>query len=95
MSKGWKAKFDEMMVVAGLISPLATIPQIIKLYATHPQHASGQSLITWAVYTGISILWVIYGVTNRQLAVLVGNALGSVMYAIVVVGILTHAGLTF
>jgi len=84
-----------MMVVAGLISPLATIPQIVKLYATHTQHAAGQSLTTWAVYTAISVLWVIYGVINRQLAILVGNALGAIMYGIVAVGIVIHAGATF
>jgi MtN3 and saliva related transmembrane protein len=95
MKKGWKSKFDELMVVAGIISPLATIPQIIKLYATHTQHASGQSLITWTVYTVISFLWVIYGVMNRQLPILIGNALGTIVYSIVVMGILIHAGFTF
>ncbi len=95
MTKNWKTKFDEMMVVAGLISPLATIPQIVKLYATHTQHAVGQSLTTWTVYTAISVLWVVYGVVNRQLAILVGNCLGTIMYGIVVIGIVIHAGITF
>jgi MtN3 and saliva related transmembrane protein len=92
---GWKSKFNEMMVVAGLVSPIATIPQIVKLYATHTEHASGQSLTTWAVYTGIAVLWVIYGLINRQPAILIGNVLGAIMYGLVVLGILAHAGFTF
>jgi MtN3 and saliva related transmembrane protein len=94
-AKGWKGKFDEFMVFAGLVSPLATIPQIVKIYATHSQHASGQSLTTWTAYTVLSILWVVYGVINRQIAILVGNALGAIVYAIVVLGILIKAGITF
>jgi MtN3 and saliva related transmembrane protein len=95
MIKGWKYKFNELMVLAGVVSPVATIPQIVKLYGTHTQHASGQSLTTWAVYTGIAVLWVIYGVVNREPAILIGNFLGTIMYALVVMGILIHAGFTF
>jgi MtN3 and saliva related transmembrane protein len=95
VSKGWRSRFDEFMVVAGLVSPLATIPQIIKLYATHSQHASGQSLITWLVYTVIALLWVAYGAVKRELPILIGNGLGAIMYGMVVVGIVIHAGITF
>ena len=95
MIKGWKSKFNDLMVVAGMISPVATIPQIVKLYGTHTQHASGQSLTTRAVYTGIAGLWVIYGVVNREPAILIGNFLGTIMYGLVVMGILIHAGFTF
>ena len=91
----WKLEFDRFMVFAGLVSPLATIPQVIKLYATHTELAEGQSLTTWALYTIISMLWVAYGVINQQLAVLVGNALGAVIYAVMAIGILIHAGWTF
>src|SRR5262245_49663552 len=91
----WKAKFSDVMVVAGLVSPIATIPQIIKLYATHTQHAGGQSLITWSVYTGIAFLWVVYGIVNRELPVLVGNALGTILYALMAIGIVVYAGATF
>ncbi|MBL8905134.1 MAG: SemiSWEET transporter [Rhizobiales bacterium] len=91
----WKVEFDRFMVFAGLISPLATIPQIVKLYATHTELAAGQSLTTWALYTIIAALWAVYGIINRQLAVLVGNALGTLIYAIVAIGIVIHAGWTF
>jgi hypothetical protein len=32
---------------------------------------------------------------NRQPAILIGNALGTIMYGLVVFGIVVHAGLTF
>ena len=89
------ARFDRFMIVAGLISPIATIPQIIKLFLTHDEHASGQSLTTWMVYTVLAVLWAIYGVLNKQLAVLVGNAAGVILYGVMAIGIIMQAGLTF
>ena len=91
----WKLEFDRFMIFAGLVSPLATIPQIIKLYATHTELAEGQSLTTWALYTIIAALWAAYGVINQQLAVLIGNAPGAIIYAVMAVGIVIHAGWTF
>ena len=93
--KNWRHRFDQIMILAGLISPVATIPQVIKLYATHTEHASGQSLITWAVYTATSILWVTYGVMKHELPLIIGNGLGVVAYGIMAIGIVIHAGITF
>jgi MtN3 and saliva related transmembrane protein len=90
-----RSRYEQLMVLVGLASPIATIPQVIKTFATHPQHAVGQSLITWAVYTLIAVLWVVYGVRHRELPLIIGNALGVIMYGLVVVGILGNAGLTF
>jgi uncharacterized protein with PQ loop repeat len=95
VEKTWLTRFDNMMVIAGLISPLATIPQIVKLFATHSEHAAGQSLTTWLAYTVIALLWVVYGVLNRQRAVLVGNALGTAVYGAMAFGIMLQAGITF
>ena len=78
------------MVLVGLVSPIATIPQVIKVFAT-----AGQSLTTWSIYTAISILWVIYGLRKGETPLVIGNALGVIMYGLVAVGILIHAGLTF
>jgi MtN3 and saliva related transmembrane protein len=91
----WKLDFDRFMIFAGLVSPLATIPQVVKLYATHTELAEGQSLTTWALYAILAVLWAAYGVINQQLAVLVGNTLGAVIYAVMAVGIIIHAGWTF
>jgi len=59
MEKGHRSKFDQIMVLVGLVSPIATIPQVVKVFATHRQHAAGQSLTTWSIYAAIAILWVI------------------------------------
>jgi MtN3 and saliva related transmembrane protein len=45
----WLRIFEPLMVVTGIVQPLATLPSISKLYFTHSQHASGQSLPTWSI----------------------------------------------
>lgn len=83
------------MVVAGIVQPLATIPQLSKLYFTHSQHASGQSLTTWSIFAAASALWIIYGLLNRNPAIYAGNAIGLVMNVLMVAGILMKAGYTY
>jgi len=95
MAREKLSKFHHLMVVIGLISPFATIPQVIKVFATHREHAVGQSLITWAVYTVIAMLWVAYGIHRRELPLIIGNTLGVIMYGLVAVGIIIQAGITF
>jgi hypothetical protein len=48
--------FEPLMVITGIVTPLATIPSISKLYFTHSQHASGQSLTTWSIFAAASLL---------------------------------------
>src|SRR5262249_40314062 len=91
----WLAVFEPLMVVTGIVQPLATPPQIAKLYFTHSQHAAGQSLATWSIYTLATLLWVLYGLLNRKPAIYVGNIIGVTMNLLMVVGILIHAGVTF
>jgi MtN3 and saliva related transmembrane protein len=87
--------FEPLMVVTGIVTPLATLPSISKLYVTHTEHASGQSLITWSIFACASLLWVLYGVLNRKPAIYVGNVISLVMNSLMVNGILIHAGWTY
>ena len=91
----WLRVFEPLMVVTGIVQPLATLPSITKLYFTHSQHASGQSLTTWTIFALANLLWLIYGLLNRKPAIYVGNIIGLVMNLLMVNGILTNAGWTY
>jgi hypothetical protein len=52
----WLRDFEPLMVITVMVTPLATLPSISKLYFTHSQHASGQSLTTWSVLALASLL---------------------------------------
>ena len=83
------------MVITGMVTPFATIPSISKLYFTHSQHASGQSLTTWSIFAAASLLWLVYGLLNRKPAIYVGNVIALVMNLLMVNGILMNAGWTY
>jgi MtN3 and saliva related transmembrane protein len=91
----WLKVFEPLMVITGIVQPLATIPSITKLYFTHTQHASGQSLTTWSIFAMATLLWVVYGLLNRKPAIYAGNIIGLVMNLLMVNGILMHAGWTY
>jgi MtN3 and saliva related transmembrane protein len=91
----WLRIFEPLMIVTGIVQPLATIPSISKLYFTHTQHASGQSLTTWFIFAVASLLWVSYGLLNRKPAIYVGNIIGLAMNLLMVNGILMNAGWTY
>jgi hypothetical protein len=56
---------------------------------------SGQSLTTWLIFAGASLLWVAYGMLNRKTAIYVGNIIGLAMDLLMVNGILMNAGWTY
>jgi MtN3 and saliva related transmembrane protein len=87
--------FEPLMVITGIVTPLATIPSISKIYFTHSQHASGQSLTTWSIFAAASLLWLVYGLLNRKPAIYVGNMIALAMNLLMVNGILMHAGWTY
>jgi MtN3 and saliva related transmembrane protein len=91
----WLRIFEPLMVVTGIVQPLATLPSISKLYFTHSEHASGQSLTTWSIFALASFLWVCYGMLNRKPAIYVGNIIGLLMNLVMVNGIMLNAGWTY
>ena len=91
----WIERYDRVMVVVGVVGPFATLPQLYKLFFSHAQHASGQSLTTWVLYTLTSALWLGYGLAKKDPAIYLGNGISMVMNALMVVGIVLHAGVTF
>ncbi|MGS0682506.1 SemiSWEET transporter [Shewanella sp. 125m-7] len=86
---------EPLMLAMGLISPLATLPQLYKLFFSHSEHAAGLSLITWVLYAFIALLWTTYGLYHKNATIWVGNSLGFIMYMGMVVGIIILTGGTF
>ena len=91
----WLRYFEILMLIMGIIGPLATAPQLIKLYHTHSHHAQGLSLSTWIAYSLLALMWFLYGLVHKNHPIWVGNLIGLVMDLLMVIGILIHAGITF
>ncbi len=86
---------EPLMLVMGVVSPLATMPQLYKLYFSHSEHAAGLSILTWSMYALIALLWTIYGLYHKNAAIWFGNSVGFLMYMAMTIGIFLQTGMTF
>jgi len=59
-----KKFLDRSIYVIGLLAPIMTIPQIIKIW--FEKNASGLALVTWITYLIVAIFWIIYGIEHKE-----------------------------
>lgn len=79
---------DKGIYVVGAIMPLATIPQIYKIFNNHD--ASNISIISWFTYFIFSIIWLVYGVVHKEIPLIFTNILWVIMNGLVLLGILIY-----
>jgi uncharacterized protein with PQ loop repeat len=75
LAKKPKHIIDRLIFFVALTQPLAAIPQIIAIYTRQDAHSL--SLLSWIIYLVFDIMWLWYGVTDKQRAVIVS----AVMFA--------------
>jgi MtN3 and saliva related transmembrane protein len=81
---------NRLIIPVAIIEPLGTIPQIIAVFWRHD--ASGLSLSSWLIYVFFDILWIWYGITERQRAVIISGVLFALTEGLVVIGALMYGG---
>jgi uncharacterized protein with PQ loop repeat len=81
-----KKNVERFALVAGIIQPLITIPQIIKIYGN--QSAADVSLLTWLGYLFFGVTFLIYGLVFKLKPIWIGQIIWVAAQLIVVVGIL-------
>ncbi len=88
-NKEHKYIIDRVVMVTGVIGPLASIPQAIQIYTT--QDAEGVSLITWSLFILTNGALLIYGLVHKLTPIIVSNICWEVIQVIVVIGILMYS----
>lgn len=83
-----KRFMDGAIYVAGIGSPLMTLPQIYKIYST--ADASGVSLATWSGFTFFACFWIAYGVVHKEKPIIISYTLWVLLQATIVVGVLLY-----
>lgn len=86
--QGVLSTFNSCMYLVALISPVMTVPQFVLVWA-HRQTA-GLSLATWSAYTLASLLWLAYGLMQRQKPLVLSQALLLVLDFSIVLGVVLH-----
>ena len=75
-----------LTLVAAVVQPLMTVPQVVQLYTTHD--ASGLSLATWLGYAIIGLVFLAYGIKYRLVPIATTQVIWFVLQISIVIGIL-------
>lgn len=81
---------DLVVYVAGIAGPLATLPQIIKIYST--QDAAGVSLVSWSIFALFDIPWIIYAIVHKERPLVVCYTLWLIANITVALGAFLYNG---
>jgi len=87
-SKQWVNLIDDLVYVAGIVGPIMTLPQIIKIFGN--KSAEGVSLITWLAYTLAAVFWLLYGIAHKEKPIIMTYALWVLFDLAVVYGCLVY-----
>ncbi|HUO50447.1 MAG TPA: PQ-loop domain-containing transporter [Candidatus Paceibacterota bacterium] len=79
---------DVTVYIAGIVGPLATIPQIVQIYTTHS--AAGVSVATWVMYVLFDTPWIAYAVVHKERPLLLCYVLWVLCNALVAVGAIIY-----
>src|SRR3989344_1265738 len=61
---GWKRLLDKLILVAGVVGPLLSFPQIILIYSN--KDASDISAVSWFGWAALNIVWILYGLAHKE-----------------------------
>lgn len=86
------SKFERIMhkLIFGiaLIWPILTIPQILTIWVE--KNASWLSLFTWGAYVISNTCWLIYGIVQKEKAIIFGNILWVIVNTAVTIGVIIY-----
>ena len=81
---------NKVIFVVAALQPLGGLPQIVKIFTTH--NAVSISISTWVVFEIFNLLWLWYGLANKQKAVIVSAVLFIITEGAVLVGGILFGG---
>jgi uncharacterized protein with PQ loop repeat len=88
-NKEHKYIIDRVVMVTGLIGPMASIPQAVQIFST--QDAQGVSLITWGLFIVTNAALLIYSLVHKLVPLVISNICWVAVEVLVVVGILMYS----
>ena len=79
---------DNFSMMAAILMPFTTIPQIYKIWFT--QNTAGVSIWTWTLYTLLCIPMLTYGIFYKMKPIIILNALWMIMNIIMIIGLIMY-----
>jgi uncharacterized protein with PQ loop repeat len=84
----FKRVFDKFIYVVAFITPIANIPQLFNIW--YLRDGSGVSVLSWASFTCISVIWLIYGIIHKEKPIIIMNSLLIFAQGLITIGALIY-----
>jgi len=81
---------DRLIYAVAIIEPLFSLPQAYQIY--HDKAAANVSILSWAGFELMTLIWVWYGIVSRDTKVLIYQGLFFVIDGSVLLGALHFQG---
>ncbi|MBC8495945.1 hypothetical protein H8D36_07350 [archaeon] len=79
-----KRFLDRAVYVAGIVGPIMTIPQILKIWVE--RNAAGVSVYSWIAYAICSSFWLAYGIVHKEKPIIITYTLWIILDIFIIIG---------
>lgn len=80
-----KKVYDKIIYGVVVLTVLSNLPQLLKIWLE--QDATGVSMLSWSLFSMISVLWFGYGLLHKDVPLILLNSLLFLVQTSIVVGI--------
>ena len=84
-----KRVMDRVIYVVGILGPIMSIPQIMKVWVE--QNPGGISVISYTSYAILDVFWVIYGIMHKEKPIIIVYILWTLINTSIVIGTLLYS----
>lgn len=84
LGNNWRAQFDKVIVILGLVNVVATLPQIIEMWQNNS--SEGVSILTWSYYVLFTAILLIYSIIIKAKPMIIMYSGNTIVYTAVLVG---------
>lgn len=86
--KQQKQLIKRSVLTIAVIEPVMTLPQIYEIWVK--RQAEGVSSLTWSLYIGAAIIWLLYGLQLKDKPLIISSSLWIVTEAAVAIGAILY-----
>jgi uncharacterized protein with PQ loop repeat len=84
-----KRSYDKFISFVAFVAPLSNIPQLNKVWIE--KDVMGVSVISWALFSIISLIWLGYGILHKEKPIIVSNILWFFIQLSIVIGVTLYS----
>lgn len=75
---------ERLMIFVAVVGPFANLPQLLKIWIK--KKTNGVSLVSWILFSILSIVWLIYGIVKKDKYIIIALGITLILQLLIVIG---------